>query len=131
MPKRQPSKIIETFANPNVERDYTIDIDIPEFTCLCPLSGQPDFAHLSVQYIPDELCIELKSLKNYMWSFRDRQAFHEAVSNEILDHLCKAIDPRFMKLTANFNTRGGIKTSVTLEHYKEGYDPAVEDLLIR
>ena len=121
MPNRQPSKNIETFNNPRVERDYTIDIDIPEFTCLCPLSGQPDFAHLYLSYIPDKLCIELKSLKNYMWTFRDRPAFHEAVSNEILDHLCQSIDPRFMKLTADFNVRGGIQTSVTVEHYQDGY----------
>ena len=121
MPNRQPSKNIETFNNPRVERDYTIDIDIPEFTCLCPLSGQPDFAHLYLSYIPDKLCIELKSLKNYMWTFRDRPAFHEAVSNEILDHLCRSIDPRFMRLTADFNVRGGIQTSVTVEHYRDGY----------
>ena len=129
MPDRQPTENIETFDNPNVERDYTIDIDIPEFTCLCPLTGQPDFAHLYLSYIPDKLCIELKSLKNYMWSFRDRQAFHEAVSNEILNHLCDAIDPRSMKLTADFNIRGGIQTSVTVKHYQDGYDPALDDLL--
>ena len=121
MPNRQPSKNIETFDNPRIDRDYTIDIDIPEFTCLCPLSGQPDFAHLYLSYIPDKLCIELKSLKNYMWTFRDRPAFHEAVSNEILDHLCQSIDPRFMRLTADFNVRGGIQTSVTVEHCQDGY----------
>ena len=121
MPNRNPSKNIETFDNPRIDRDYTIDIDIPEFTCLCPLTGQPDFAHLYLHYTPDKLCIELKSLKNYMWSFRNQQAFHEAISNEILDHLCRAIEPRFMQLTADFNIRGGIQTSVTVEHYQDGY----------
>ncbi|MBC6414361.1 MAG: NADPH-dependent 7-cyano-7-deazaguanine reductase QueF [Chromatiales bacterium] len=121
MPNRNPSKNIETFDNPRIDRDYTIDIDIPEFTCLCPLTGQPDFAHLYLHYKPDKLCIELKSLKNYMWSFRNKQAFHEAISNEILDHLCRAIEPRFMQLTADFNIRGGIQTSVTVEHYQDGY----------
>lgn len=119
MSERQPSKNIETFNNPKPERDYTIDIDIPEFTCLCPLTGQPDFAHLYLNYIPDQLCIELKSLKNYMWTFRDKPAFHEAVSNEILDHLCKAIKPRYMQLVAEFNRRGGIETSVTVEYEKD------------
>ena len=124
MPHRQPSKNIETFDNPRVERNYTIDIDIPEFTCLCPLTGQPDFAHLYLSYTPDKLCIELKSLKNYIWTFRNQPAFHEAVSNEILDYLCHAIDPRFMKLTADFNIRGGIQTAVTVEHCQDGYTPA-------
>ena len=123
MQNRQPSKNIETFDNPRTERDYTIDIDIPEFTCLCPLTGQPDFAHLYLSYTPDKLCIELKSLKNYIWTFRDRQAFHEAVSNEILDHLCRAIEPRYMRLTADFNVRGGIQTAVTVEHCQDGYHP--------
>lgn len=121
MSDRQPTENIETFANPRVDRDYTIDIDIPEFTCLCPLSGQPDFAHLYLNYMPDKLCIELKSLKNYIWTFRDRRAFHEAVSNEILDHLCRAIDPRFMELIAEFNVRGGIQTSVTVEYRQNDY----------
>ena len=129
MPNRKPSKNIETFDNPRVDRDYTIDIDIPEFTCLCPLTGQPDFAHLYLSYTPDKLCIELKSLKNYMWSFRDRQAFHEAITNEILDDLCRAIEPRFMTLTADFNIRGGIQTSVTVEHCQDGYTPATTNLL--
>ena len=121
MPNRKPTKNIEIFDNPRVDRDYTIDIDIPEFTCLCPLTGQPDFAHLYLSYIPDKSCIELKSLKNYMWTFRDRPAFHEAVSNEILDHLRSAIEPRFMRLIADFNVRGGIQTSVTVEHCQDGY----------
>ncbi len=124
MSYRKPTKNIETFDNPRVDRDYTIDIDIPEFTCLCPLSGQPDFAHLYLSYIPDKSCIELKSLKNYIWTFRDRPAFHEAVSNEILDHLRSAIEPRFMRLIADFNVRGGIQTSVTVEHCQDGYVPS-------
>ena len=130
MSNRQPTKNIETFDNPRVDRDYTIDIDIPEFTCLCPLTGQPDFAHLYLSYIPDKLCIELKGLKNYIWTFRDQQAFHEAVSNEILDYLCQAIDPRFMELTADFNVRGGIQTSVTVEHCQDGYTPAPNQYLV-
>ena len=124
MSNRKPTTNIEIFDNPRVDRDYTIDIDIPEFTCLCPLTGQPDFAHLYLSYVPDKSCIELKSLKNYMWSFRDRPAFHEAVSNEILDHLRSAIKPRFMKLIADFNVRGGIQTSVTVEHHQDGYVPS-------
>ena len=124
MSNRKPTTNIEIFDNPRVDRDYTIDIDIPEFTCLCPLTGQPDFAHLYLSYIPDKSCIELKSLKNYMWSFRDRPAFHEAVSNEILDHLRSAIEPRFMRLVADFNVRGGIQTSVTVEHCQDGYVPS-------
>ena len=130
MSNRKPTKNIETFDNPRVDRDYTIDIDIPEFTCLCPLSGQPDFAHLYLSYTPNKLCIELKSLKNYMWTFRDRPAFHEAVSNEILDHLRSAIEPRFMRLIADFNVRGGIQTSVTVEHCQDGYVPSTSRSLI-
>ena len=130
MSNRKPTKNIETFDNPRVDRDYTIDIDIPEFTCLCPLSGQPDFAHLYLSYTPDKLCIELKSLKNYMWTFRDQAAFHEAVSNEILDHLRSAIEPRFMRLIADFNVRGGIQTSVTVEHCHDGYVPPASRSLI-
>lgn len=116
-----PSKDIETFPNPQVNRDYTIYMDIPEFTCLCPLTGQPDFAHIHIYYIPDELCIELKSLKTYLWTFRDEGAFHEAVTNGILDHLCGAIKPRYMSITAEFNTRGGIQTSIEVEYNKPGW----------
>lgn len=116
-----PDKNIDTFDNPRSNRDYTIYIDIPEFTCLCPLTGQPDFAHIKIEYIPDQLCVELKSLKNYMWTFRDRGAFHEAVSNEILDHLCDTIAPRYMCLEATFNRRGGIQTSTRIEHEKAGW----------
>ena len=112
----QPDKTLDTFDNPEPDRDYTVDIDVPEFTCLCPLTGQPDFAHLRIQYIPARLCLELKSLKNYIWSFRNTGAFHEAVTNEILNDLCRAISPRFMSLTAEFNTRGGISTTVTAEY---------------
>jgi 7-cyano-7-deazaguanine reductase len=111
----QPSTQLETFANPSPDRDYTIRMRIPEFTCLCPRTGQPDFATLELEYVPDRLCVELKSLKLYVWSFRDRGAFHEAVTNEIVDALATAVAPRFMRLTARFNVRGGIGTDVTVE----------------
>ena len=110
------SKNLDTFENPEPGRDYTISIELPEFTCLCPVTGQPDFATLHLQYVPDLLCVELKSLKLYIWSFRDEGAFHEAVTNRILSDLVTAISPRFMRLTADFNVRGGIYTSVTAEH---------------
>lgn len=112
----QPSQDLATFENPRPGRDFTIRIDIPEFTCLCPMTGQPDFAKLSIEYVPAQLCVELKSLKLYMWTFRERGAFHEAVSNEILDHLVAAIAPNFMRLRAEFNVRGGIYTDVVVEH---------------
>jgi 7-cyano-7-deazaguanine reductase len=112
----QPSKELETFDNPNPERDYTIRIDIPEFTCLCPKTGQPDFATFQLDYVADQKCIELKSLKMYMWSFREEGAFHEAVTNQILSDLAKACAPRFMRLTGKFNVRGGIYTTVIAEH---------------
>ncbi len=118
------SKNLETFDNPEPGRDYTVRIDIPEFTCLCPLTGQPDFAHLLIEYVPDRLCIELKSLKGYIWSFRDSGEFHETVTNRILGDLCRAISPRFMRLTAEFNVRGGIATTVTAEHRAEGWTAA-------
>lgn len=117
----QPSKEIQTFDNPQPERDYTIRIDVPEFTCLCPLTGQPDFATLTIEYIADKLCIELKSLKMYTWSFRDEGAFHEAVTNQILDDMVAAIQPRFIRLNAEFNVRGGIYTTVVAEHRAEGW----------
>ena len=101
-----PSKILEVFDNPNIERDFVIRIDIPEFTCLCPKTGQPDFATLHLEYIADKSCVELKALKNYIWSFRNEGAFHEAVTNQILDDLVAALDPRFMRLKAIFNVRG-------------------------
>ncbi len=122
--KRLPSSRLETFPNPAPERDYTIRMSIPEFTCLCPMTGQPDFATLELEYVPDALCVELKSLKLYIWSFRDRGAFHEAVTNEIVDHLAGAIAPRFMRLTARFNVRGGIYTTVVAERRREGWQPA-------
>ena len=120
----QPSKNLETFVNPQPQRDYTIRIDVPEFTCLCPKTGQPDFATLHIEYVPDELCIELKSLKLYVWSFRDEGAFHEAVTNQILDDLVKTCTPRFMRLTAEFNVRGGVYTSVVVEHRAAGWQAA-------
>ncbi len=112
----QPSKTLETFPNPRTGRDFTIRIDIPEFTCLCPLTGQPDFATIHIEYIPDQLCLELKALKLYMWSFREQGAFHEAVSNEILDDIVAAISPNFIRIHAKFNVRGGVYTSVIVEH---------------
>jgi 7-cyano-7-deazaguanine reductase len=117
----QPNRELELFPNPQPERDYTIRISIPEFTCLCPKTGQPDFATLLLEYIPDRQCVELKSLKLYIWSFRNEGAFHEAVTNEILDDLVKATEPRFMRLTAVFNVRGGIGTTVVAEHHAEGW----------
>lgn len=112
----QPSKELETFDNPNPERDYTIRIRCPEFTCLCPKTGQPDFAELFIDYVADQQCIELKSLKIYVWAFRDQGAFHEKVTNEILSDLVAACKPRFMRLTAEFGVRGGIYTTVVAEH---------------
>jgi 7-cyano-7-deazaguanine reductase len=117
----QPSRTLETFVNPAPERDYTIRMTIPEFTCLCPKTGQPDFATLKLEYVPDQRCVELKSLKLYIWSFRDRGAFHEAVTNEILRDLATATEPRFMRLAAEFNVRGGIYTTVVAEHRKSGW----------
>jgi len=119
----QPSKHLDTFDNPNPERDYTIHIDMPEFTCLCPKTGQPDFATLHLSYVPDRHCVELKSLKMYIWSFRDLGAFHEAVSNEILDDLFSACRPRFMRLKAVFNVRGGIYTHVVVERKADDWQP--------
>jgi 7-cyano-7-deazaguanine reductase len=120
----QPSSHIETFANPAPEHDYTIRMSIPEFTCLCPRTGQPDFAILELEYVPDRLCIELKALKLYIWSFRDRGTFHEAVINEILEHLARSVTPRFMRLTAHFNVRGGISTHVIAERRAPGWRAA-------
>lgn len=111
-----PRRELDTFPNPAPDRDYTIRIQIPEFTCLCPKTGQPDFAELTLEYIPDERCVELKALKQYIWSYRDEGAFHEAVTNLILADLVRATTPRFMRLTGNFNVRGGIYTTVVVEH---------------
>jgi 7-cyano-7-deazaguanine reductase len=119
----QPSKELETFANPNPDRDYTIRIRVPEFTCLCPKTGQPDFAELTLEYVANRLCVELKSLKTYVWSFRDEGAFHEAVTNRILSDLVAALQPRFMRLSAEFNVRGGIYTTVVAEHRAADWQP--------
>ena len=121
----QPTRELETFPNPKPERDFHIHMEIPEFTCLCPKTGQPDFAHLTLDYIADERCVELKSLKLYMWSYRDEGAFHEAVTNRILDDLVAATDPRFMRLTARWYVRGGVFTNVVAEHRKPGWTPPV------
>lgn len=116
-----PATTLETFPNPNPSRDYAIHMEVPEFTCLCPKTGQPDFAVLHLDYVPDALCVELKSLKLYIWSFRDQGAFHEAVTNQILELLVQTLQPRFMRLTARFNVRGGIHTTVAAEHRKPGW----------
>lgn len=123
------SKKLETFDNPNPDRDYTIHINVPEFTCLCPKTGQPDFATIEIDYVPDALCVELKALKLYMWSYRDEGAFHEAVSNRILEDLVAAISPRFMRITARFNVRGGIYTTVVVEHRQPDWTPPAETRL--
>jgi len=118
-----PSKELETFSNPHPDRDYTIRIRIPEFTCLCPKTGQPDFAILTLEYVPDLLCVELKSLKLYIWSFRDEGAFHEEVTNRILNDLVDACEPRFMRLRAEFNVRGGIYTDVVVDYRQPDWKP--------
>ncbi len=122
-----PSKTIEVFDNPKPDRDYTIRIRVPEFTCLCPKTGQPDFATIHIEYVPAGHCIELKSLKLYIWSYRDEGAFHEAVTNQILDDLVRACQPRFMRVTAEFNVRGGIYTTVVADYRNESWtqEPAV------
>ncbi len=122
-PTAQPSKDLETFANPATARDFHIHMEIPEFTCLCPKTGQPDFATIYLDYIADQLCVELKSLKLYIWSFRDEGCFHEAVTNQILDDLVAATNPKFMRVTAKFFVRGGIFTNVVAEHRKTGWQP--------
>ncbi len=111
-----PSKALETFENPNRDRDYTIRIRIPEFTCLCPKTGQPDFATINIDYVPEASCLELKALKMYIWSYRDEGAFHEAVTNQMLSDFVTACEPRFMRVTAEFNVRGGVYTNVVAEH---------------
>jgi len=117
----KPSTVLDTFVNPQPDRDYTIRIDTPEFTCLCPLTGQPDFASIQLEYIPDQKCLELKSLKLYFWSYRDQGAFHEAVTNQILSDLVNAISPRFMRVSADFNVRGGVYTQIVAEHRAQGW----------
>src|SRR3981081_1028416 len=120
MPSK-PSFSLDTFPNPSPARDYLIHMEIPEFTCLCPKTGQPDFATLYLDYVPDRKCVELKSLKTYIWAYRDQGAYHEAVTNSILDHLGAARKPRFMRLTGRFYVRGGILTTVIAEHRKKGW----------
>jgi 7-cyano-7-deazaguanine reductase len=122
MPSRA-SKRLATFPNPATGRDYRIHMEIPEFTCLCPMTGQPDFAHLTLDYVADRTCVELKSLKLYVWSYRNEGAYHEAVTNRILDDLVRALRPRFLRLTARFLVRGGIFTTVVAEHRKRGWKP--------
>ncbi len=117
----KPSRALDTFDNPQPNRDYTIRIDTPEFTCLCPMSGQPDFATIKIEYIPDRLCLELKALKMYFWSYRDEGAFHEAVTNKMLSDLVEAIEPRFMRVSADFNVRGGVYTQVVAEHRADNW----------
>ena len=119
----QPSDTLDTFPNPRPEADYTIRMTMPEFTCLCPKTGQPDFAVLELEYVPDLACVELKSLKNYLWSFRDHGAFHEAVTNQIADALAAATRPRYMRLSARFNVRGGIYTTVVATRRQRGWTP--------
>jgi 7-cyano-7-deazaguanine reductase len=121
----KPSKTLETFPNPEPGRDYTIRMRIPEFTCICPKTGQPDFATLNLDYVADKTCVELKSLKLYMWSYRDEGAFHEAVTNRILNDLVKATKPRYMRLTAEWYVRGGIYTTVVVDHRKKGWKAPV------
>lgn len=119
----QPSKMLETFPNPNPNRDFHIHMEIPEFTCLCPKTGQPDFAVIYLDYIPNQQCVELKSLKLYIVSFRNEGCFHEAVTNRILDDLVAVTDPKFMRVTAKFFVRGGVFTNVVAEHRKDGWQP--------
>lgn len=122
MPSK-PSRRLQTFVNPAPRRDYRIHMEIPEFTCLCPKTGQPDFAVLTLDYVPDRLCIELKSLKLYVWSYRNEGTFHEDVTNRMLHDLVKAARPRYMRLAARFHVRGGICTTVVAEHAMAGWRP--------
>ncbi len=122
MPSK-PGRDLEAFANPAPARDYTIHIRMPEFTCLCPRTGQPDFAVMDLHYVPDRLCVELKSLKLYIWSFRDEGAYHEAVTNRILDDIVRACAPRYARLTAAFNVRGGTYPTIVAEYRKPGWQP--------
>ncbi|MFZ2493103.1 MAG: preQ(1) synthase [Thermoanaerobaculia bacterium] len=116
----QPTRNLETFPNPAPERDYEIAFEAPEFTCLCPMTGQPDFATIRIRYVPDERCVELKSLKLYLWSYRNEGAFHEAVTNQIANDLIAALDPRYLEVEGDFYVRGGITTKVKVEHRKKG-----------
>jgi 7-cyano-7-deazaguanine reductase len=123
-PPSAPSKELHAFANPAPERDYLITFDVPEFTCLCPLTGQPDFAHFRIEIVADKLCVETKSLKQYFWSYRNEGAFHEKVSNTIVSDLVAAIKPRFVRLHADWYVRGGIRTFVTVEQRQKGWKAA-------
>ena len=123
VPPSAPSRQLDVFPNPARERDYVIQFVIPEFTCHCPLTGQPDFAHFTIDMVCDRLCVELKSLKMYFWSYRNEGAFHEKVTNDIVDDIVKAADPRFIRITAKWNVRGGIYTNVVAEHRKKGWKP--------
>ncbi len=125
----QPSKQLETFDNAAPERDYTIHIETPEFTCLCPKTGQPDFATIKIDYVPDLKCVELKSLKMYFWSYREEGGFHEKLTNQILTDLVAATNPRFMRVTGIFNVRGGVYTNVVAEYRKEGWLPPTPVIL--
>jgi 7-cyano-7-deazaguanine reductase len=116
-----PSKQLQVFPNPAPQRDYLIAFQLPEFTCLCPLTGQPDFAHFRIEMVADQLCVELKSLKLYFWSYRNEGAFHEKVTNTVLDDIDKATQPRFIRVTARWYVRGGIYTDVVVEHRKKGW----------
>ena len=122
-PPSAPSRQLDVFPNPAPERDYVIRFEVPEFTCLCPLTGQPDFAHFTIEYIADQRCVETKSLKQYFWSFRNEGAFHEKVTNTIVDDLVKAISPRFIRIHADWYVRGGIRTYVSVEHRAKGWKP--------
>ena len=122
-PPTAPSKELHVFPNPSPKRDYLIQFQVPEFTCHCPLTGQPDFAHFTIDMIADKCCIELKSLKMYFWSFRDVGAFHEKVTNDILDEIVRVTDPRFIRITAKWYVRGGIYTNVIAEHRQKGWKP--------
>ena len=122
-PPSVPSKELQVFPNPSRKRDYVIQFQIPEFTCHCPLTGQPDFANITIDMVADELCVELKSLKMYMWSFRNEGAFHEKVTNDIVDQIVLVTDPRFIRITAKWYVRGGIYTNVVAEHRKKGWKP--------
>jgi 7-cyano-7-deazaguanine reductase len=124
VPPSAPSRRLDVFENPARQRDYVMRFVVPEFTCVCPLTGQPDFAHFTIEMVADKLCIELKSLKTYFWSYRDTGAFHEKVTNDIVDDLVRASDPRFVRITAKWNVRGGIYTDVVAEYRKKGWKPA-------
>ena len=125
----KPVRELDTFANPKSERDFLISIRLPEFTCLCPLTGQPDFADMKLEYIPDQTCLELKALKLYIWSYRDEAAFHEAVTNAILDDVVAACAPRYARMTAAFNVRGGTYPTIITEYGQTGWTPAADSVL--